>query len=250
MCSFTCDEKGTAMTETTSGRVLVFGDDMRIFLAIVRSLGRAGKEVHVVPFDWHAPALTALSSSPVPWTTTALFDYLRNGYSREHGVAGGSMTQVVKSLANVSDDDIQAMATYLASFSVPLVTTADQAAKIVAAADLPRVTSQPHGERLFQGACSSCHHTGDGPKLLGLNIPLALATSMHADTPNNLIRTIFDGVRSPAHRDIGFMAGFRDHFNNAQMTDLVAYLRERFAPGRSAWSDVPETVNALRQAQP
>ena len=199
---------------------------------------------------WHAPALTALSSSPVPWTTTALFDYLRNGYSREHGVAGGSMTQVVKSLANVSDDDIQAMATYLASFSVPLVTTADQAAKIVAAADLPRVTSQPHGERLFQGACSSCHHTGDGPKLLGLNIPLALATSMHADTPNNLIRTIFDGVRSPAHTDIGFMAGFRDHFNNAQMTDLVAYLRERFAPGRSAWSDVPETVNALRQAQP
>jgi predicted ATP-grasp superfamily ATP-dependent carboligase len=38
-------------------RVLVMGDDMRIFLAVVRSLGRAGKEVHVAPFNWHSPAL-------------------------------------------------------------------------------------------------------------------------------------------------------------------------------------------------
>ena len=38
-------------------RALVFGDDMRIFLAVVRSLGRAGKEVHAAPFNWRAPAL-------------------------------------------------------------------------------------------------------------------------------------------------------------------------------------------------
>lgn len=40
-------------------RVLVVGDDMRIFLAVVRSLGRAGKEVQAAPFDWRAPALTS-----------------------------------------------------------------------------------------------------------------------------------------------------------------------------------------------
>lgn len=38
-------------------KVLVLGDDMRIFLTIVRSLGRAGKEVHAAPFNWHSPAL-------------------------------------------------------------------------------------------------------------------------------------------------------------------------------------------------
>ncbi|HEX2256381.1 MAG TPA: hypothetical protein VHG92_06715, partial [Afifellaceae bacterium] len=38
-------------------RVLVIGDDMRIFLAVVRSLGRAGKEVHAAPFNWRSPAL-------------------------------------------------------------------------------------------------------------------------------------------------------------------------------------------------
>ena len=40
-------------------KVLVIGDDMRIFLAVARSLGRAGMEVHAVPFDPHSPALTS-----------------------------------------------------------------------------------------------------------------------------------------------------------------------------------------------
>lgn len=37
-------------------RVLVIGDDMRSTLAVVRSLGRAGKAVHLAPFNWHSPA--------------------------------------------------------------------------------------------------------------------------------------------------------------------------------------------------
>jgi len=36
-------------------RVLVIGDDTRATLAVVRSLGRAGKEVHLAPFNWHSP---------------------------------------------------------------------------------------------------------------------------------------------------------------------------------------------------
>ena len=68
-------------------RVLVFGDDMRIFLAVVRSLGRAGKEVHAAPFNWRSPALRSkyisavhhfprYSDDPVAWRTSVL-DVLR-----------------------------------------------------------------------------------------------------------------------------------------------------------------------------
>ena len=68
-------------------RVLVFGDDMRIFLAVVRSLGRAGKEVHAAPFNWHSPALKSkyiaavhhfprYSDDPSAWRT-AVLDTLR-----------------------------------------------------------------------------------------------------------------------------------------------------------------------------
>jgi predicted ATP-grasp superfamily ATP-dependent carboligase len=45
------------MTDQNKGKVLVFGDDMRIFLAVVRSLGRAGIEVHAAPLNRDYPAL-------------------------------------------------------------------------------------------------------------------------------------------------------------------------------------------------
>lgn len=47
------------MTESRPQRVLLIGDDMRIFLAVARSLGRAGIEVHAAPFNWSASALTS-----------------------------------------------------------------------------------------------------------------------------------------------------------------------------------------------
>ncbi len=40
-------------------KILVIGDDLRSFLAIVRSLGRAGYEVHAAPFDFSSPALVS-----------------------------------------------------------------------------------------------------------------------------------------------------------------------------------------------
>ena len=73
--------------DRTLERVLVFGDDMRIFLAVVRSLGRAGKEVHAAPFNWQAPALRSkyiakvhyfprYSDDPKAWRASVL-DVLR-----------------------------------------------------------------------------------------------------------------------------------------------------------------------------
>lgn len=40
-------------------KILVIGDDLRSFLAIVRSLARAGYEVHAAPFDFSSPALAS-----------------------------------------------------------------------------------------------------------------------------------------------------------------------------------------------
>jgi predicted ATP-grasp superfamily ATP-dependent carboligase len=71
------------MSDSNRERVLVFGDDMRIFLAVVRSLGRAGKEVHAAPFNWHSPALRSkyiaqvhylprYSDDPAAWRESVL----------------------------------------------------------------------------------------------------------------------------------------------------------------------------------
>lgn len=42
-----------------AGRALVLGDDFGIFLAVARSLGRRGIEVHVAPADFAAPGLAS-----------------------------------------------------------------------------------------------------------------------------------------------------------------------------------------------
>jgi nicotinate dehydrogenase subunit B len=194
---------------------------------------------------WEAPALTSLSRAPVPWDAQELYRYLRHGHSAQHGVAAGPMAPVVRELAALPDADIRAMATYLADF-----TTADPQASAVAGDTVRQAAQQAPlagpGQRLFEGACSACHHDGDGPRLLGLNLPLALNTNLHSDRPDNLIRVILEGVREPAHRDIGFMPSYRDALSDAQIADLAGYMRQRFAPGKPAWTGLAEAAARLR----
>ncbi|MBB6557551.1 nicotinate dehydrogenase subunit B [Acidovorax soli] len=197
---------------------------------------------------WEAPALTGLSKAPVPWTADALYSYLRTGHSPQHGVASGPMAPVVQELAQLPDEDIRAMATYLASFNAAPEPAADAAAKAQAAvARAAAWAPQPgQAQRLFNGACAACHHDGDGPKLLGANVPLALNSNLHSDRPDNLLQVIVNGIREPASRELGFMPGFGNALSDAQITELAGYMRQRYAPGRPAWTDVPEALARVR----
>ncbi|HEY4066384.1 MAG TPA: molybdopterin cofactor-binding domain-containing protein [Burkholderiaceae bacterium] len=186
---------------------------------------------------WEAPALTALSRAPIPWSEAELFNYLRRGHSAQHGSAGGPMAPVVQQLAQLPDADVRAMAIYLASFN-------DPSATVMPAMEAPPLDDAAH--RLFTTACGACHHDGSGPQLLGQNIPLALNTNLHSARPDNLLRTILDGIREPASTEQGFMPGFKDAFDDAQVALLVAYLRQRFAPEQPAWTDLPAASARVR----
>ncbi|MBT2299451.1 molybdopterin-dependent oxidoreductase [Variovorax paradoxus] len=199
---------------------------------------------------WEAPALTSLSKAAVPWNADALYRYLRNGHSPRHGIAGGPMTEVVRELAAVPDEDIRAMATYLASFN-PAASDAEasaQAQRAVATAAAGQGQLLGPAQRMFDGACAACHHDGNGPTLLGVNTPLALNGNLTSERPDNLLRTILDGVREPASREIGFMPAFRDALDDAQIAELAGYMRARFAPQATAWKDLPQSVARVRAA--
>ncbi|NRF67576.1 molybdopterin-dependent oxidoreductase [Aquincola sp. S2] len=190
---------------------------------------------------WEAPALTALSRAPVPWHEQSLYDYLRRGHSAEHGVATGPMAPVIRELDGVPDQDIRAMAHYLASFNPTPGPATPTAASVVARA----ATQAPlpsAGQRLFDQACGACHHDGDGPAVFGLNIPLSLSTKLHSDRPDNLIRLIREGVRDPVHRDVGYMAAFGTALDERQITELAGYMRRRFAPERPSWGGLATGV--------
>ena len=197
---------------------------------------------------WEAPALTALSSAPVPWNTQELFRYLRTGHTRQHGIAAGPMAPVIQGLAALPDKDILAMASYLASFSQPLAE--DEAVRlarqqVVGASQSAPLPGGP-GQRLFEGACAACHHDGDGSRLMGVNLPLALNSNLHGERPDNLIRVVLDGIREPATRAIGFMPAFGEALSDTQIAEIAAYMRQRHAPGKAAWANLPEAVARLR----
>ena len=189
---------------------------------------------------WEAPALTGLSKAPVPWNTDSFYAYLRHGHSREHGAAAGPMAPVVQELAALPDADIRAMALYLASFQLPATPARPVATRTDA---LPGPA-----QRLFENACGACHHDGDGPKLLGLNLPLALSTKLHSDRPDNLLRVILEGVREAAGPQVGFMPGFADNLSDEQIATLAGYLRQRHAPDKPAWPHLASRAAELRAA--
>ena len=196
---------------------------------------------------WEAPALTSDSKGPVPWTENEFFRYLRNGYSPLHGVATGPMAPVVRELEALPDADIRAMASYLASFNSPVSESQAAASAQLAIKEAQNRAPLPGpAQALFNGACVACHHDGQGPRLLGANVPLALNSNLHSDSPDNLLRTILEGHTDPATKEIGFMPSFRSALDDRQIVELAAYMRQRFAPSKPAWSDLDASTARIR----
>jgi nicotinate dehydrogenase subunit B len=184
---------------------------------------------------WEAPPLTSPSRAPIGWDEDELYAYLRTGASRFHGVAAGPMAPVVKDLAALPDEDIRAMAVYLASFNE---TSADKSATAARLETSTRsLVPSSSGARLYQGACAVCHEVGGLP-LFGSRPSLALNSNVHSAVPDNLIQIILHGVADPASSDLGYMPAFKDALDDSQIVELVSYLRRQFAPDKPAWSDV------------
>jgi mono/diheme cytochrome c family protein len=180
---------------------------------------------------WHAYALNAASPAPEPWTADTLYAYLRHGWQARHGDALGPMSEVTTDMASGQDDDLRAIAAYVASF-----TGKQQRQPATTAAD-------GSGEALYHGACASCHEGGRGPPFSG--IELALSSALHAPDPTNLADVVVGGIPASGEQRAPTMPGFGAVLSDQQITDLLTYLRARFG-GLPAWDDVPAAVQAAR----
>jgi nicotinate dehydrogenase subunit B len=191
--------------------------------------------------------LTSLSQAPIPWSEDELFAYLRTGESRFHGVAAGPMAPVVKELTALPDNDIRAIAIYLASFNEEAVDTSAQQTRATRLETATKVTYAPSfGARLYQGACAVCHEVGGLP-LFGSRPSLALNSNLHSTQPDNLIQVILHGIAKPVSSDLGYMPAFKDSMSDAQIAELVSFLRKQFAPDKPAWTAVSSAVSRVRQ---
>jgi nicotinate dehydrogenase subunit B len=203
---------------------------------------------------WVAPSLAGNSKAPVKWTEQALYDYLKTGFSHEHGVAAGPMAPVVASLSTLPEADVRAMAHYVASLSpqVPAPVPAPVSAPVSAStaghgADAVTLQGLDSGRHLFEGACAVCHAATGGVGNFGVRPLLALNTSVSEATPDNLLKVIQNGIDAPATDALGYMPGFRDSFDDRQMADLVTYIRASFAPNEAPWKDLEQASARVRK---
>ena len=65
--------------------------------------------------------------------------------------------------------------------------------------------------------------------------------------PDNLIQVILHGIAKPAATDLGYMPAFKDSLTDGQVAELVAYLRQQFAPDRPVWKDIHAAINRIRR---
>lgn len=194
---------------------------------------------------WVAPSLVANSKAPVRWTEQALFDYLKTGFSHEHGVAAGPMAPVVASLSTLPEADVRAMAHYVASLSPqPVLSVAAHHART--GPDAVTLRGLDSGRRIFEGACAVCHAATGGVGNFGVRPLLALNTSVSEATPDNLLKVIQNGIDTPATDALGYMPGFKDSFDDRQIADLVSYIRSNFAPNEAPWKDLEQASARIR----
>lgn len=198
---------------------------------------------------WHAPALNAASRAPVPWTADSLFAYLRYGYAEQHGAALGPMAPVSRNLSRVPEEDVRAIAVYVASMmGEPSEERQRNAERLMAEAKRPSEplqtassgATQPgdHGAAIYAGACATCH---DNPALSQGTLPLHLSRSISLPEPRNLIQIIRHGIHPPEGEPGPIMPGFGDTLTEQQITELASYLRTRFSE-EPAWKDLDRLV--------
>jgi mono/diheme cytochrome c family protein len=199
---------------------------------------------------WQAPALTTLLRAPKPWTHDQLTAYLRTGLADQHGASAGPMRPVTQSLADASDADVDAMATYLLSLQTASATASTDAAPQEAQAQTQTTPADTihvqNGAVLFSATCASCHAAHAPMTTFGDRPSLALSTAVNAQDPRNALRLILDGIPNERGTRGPYMPAFAGTLTDAQIADLAAYLRANFS-SQPAWNLDAANVEKLRQ---
>ncbi|HEX5307246.1 MAG TPA: cytochrome c [Dyella sp.] len=197
---------------------------------------------------WYAPALTAANPAPLAWTTAEIETYLRQGGTALHGVAAGSMSQVIhQGLARLPDSDIHAIAVYFADRMGGDAQGAGNDAALVKAmarAGAPVNADIDPGAHLYAAACASCHYNR-GPMPAAVRPELGLNSALTSPDPSTLIQVILHGVGTAEGLPAVAMPAYGSALDDQEIAQLAAWLR-RTQTDQPAWADLPAKVAALR----
>ncbi len=177
---------------------------------------------------WYAPALEGAEAGGRGWTEASLFAYLRHGHS-DTATASGPMAEIAAGLTALPDDDIRAMARYLAS-GIDSPTTA----RSVAATVRP-VPQSDRASRIYEAACGVCHEPAIDGTVTAARTSLSQSAVLRAPVPDALYTVLDEGLTAPDGLDLRDMPSFKTEFSAGDRQALARYLRQRFAPDLPPW---------------
>jgi mono/diheme cytochrome c family protein len=190
---------------------------------------------------WFAPDLTDDKSAGLGrWTTDDVVAYLKTGHNRI-SAATGPMAEVVSlSSSQMTDADLNAIATYLKSFSQVTDPPAPIGSKD------PRMVA---GQAIYRDQCSACHGL-DGRGSPQLFPSLADSSVARSEDPATQIRIVLRGARSvatAAEPTAPGMPSYGRQLTDAEVAALLTYIRNSWGSAAAAVSaeDVANARSAL-----
>jgi mono/diheme cytochrome c family protein len=190
---------------------------------------------------WFATSLRDTAGEGLrTWSADDIVAYLKTG-ANAHARAMGPMAEVVEhSTRHLSDADLHAIAAYLKDLPGD-----DHGARQQTASDQQDVLAR--GKLVYVDQCAACHmENGEG--VAGVFPPIKGNTGVHASDPTSLARLVIEGARSaktPARPEGFAMPGFGDKLGDADIADLLTYLRASF--GNQAAPVTAHTVAGVRK---
>lgn len=198
--------------------------------------------------NWYASDLTQSNRAGLGrWSKEDIATYMETGRNM-HSTAFGTMDEVIiNSTQYLSDDDLDAMATYLKSLAAAHDDgeyVYDDATVAVLRGPERRTTA---GANLYMQNCESCHvDTGKGyPPYLP---PLAGNPPVMDPDPASLINIVLNGSSRlivDGTPDAYRMPGYRKSLNDQQIADIITFMRAEW--GNDASAVTAEQVAGLRQ---
>jgi mono/diheme cytochrome c family protein len=180
---------------------------------------------------WRAYNISADAKAGLgTWSDNDLATYLSTGHADGHGGAAGPMGEASdNSLTYLTAGDIRALVVYLRS--VPAQDT-----------DLPRTVNvpapashrqgvtadlDPRGEKIFAGACASCHDwTGISP--LTKYATLTGVRAVNDPSATNVAQTVINGVDRTTAQGKIFMPAFGTAYSDDEIAAVSNYVTARF----------------------
>lgn len=187
---------------------------------------------------WPVPSLRGIPR----WSIQDIVDYLATGRNSKAGVAGEMTSVVAHSTSYMSEEDLQAIATYLKALGGNPAMPAEDHIAIKRTADkLTTASKLQTGERLYLDNCNACHFVnGKGaPKAFP---ELNQASIVTAENPTGLIHVILAGAQLPSTAKSASalkMPGFAERLTDQQVAELATFIRQ-------GWSNRAGAVSATQ----